>query len=144
MWKRGVGVPTPLNERRRRRTDTAGRALARYPARRMAGGNSTSIRRHCSQPVASAVDLHFGFSHSNGSHTRYVSRLPPPRRPFNFQKPPRNEMRNGDGGAGAEIPQRSNRETRYKAGTRAERALGIHKESSSGTVKRSSRLTVQF
>src|SRR3989338_9448774 len=72
---------------RRRRTDTAGRALARYPALRMAGSNSTSIRRHCSQPVASAVDLFFAFLDFNGSLLPSqriiwgeVSRLPPPYR----------------------------------------------------------------
>src|SRR3989344_2399012 len=53
------------------------------------------------------------FLHPNGSHTRYVSRLPPPRRPFNFQKPPRNrcaclpacggeDWRRGGGGHGVE------------------------------------------
>ena len=45
-----------------------------------------------------------------------MSRLCPPRRPFNFQKPPRNEMRNGDSGAGRN-PTGSNRERGYKATT---------------------------
>src|SRR3990167_6475897 len=50
------------------------------------------------------IELHLN---PNGSHTGYVSRLPPPRRPFNFQKPPRNRCvwrrvrRGGGGGAPA-------------------------------------------
>src|SRR3989344_4756029 len=85
-WSGGWVCP-PHSMERRRRTDTAGRALARYPARRMAGSNSTSIRRHCSQPVASAVDLFFAFLDFNGSLLpsqrliwEEVSRLPPPYR----------------------------------------------------------------
>src|SRR3989338_7565519 len=109
----------------RRRTDNAGRALARSPARRMAGGNSTSIRRHCSQPVASAIV----FLHFNGSLLpsqrliwEEVSRLPPPRRPFNFQKPPRNgcaclpALGGGDwgGGGGRGRASRRVRECQYE------------------------------
>jgi len=139
-WSGGWVCP-PHSMERRRRTDTAGRALARYPARRMAGSNSTSIRRHCSQPVASAVDLHFGFLDFNGSllpsqrlKWEEVSRLaaaPPPIRSNGFPREIKNDggsVRRGGGceGARARAPERSttesNRDAKVKATARAERA----------------------
>src|SRR3989338_4106350 len=72
------------------------------------------------------------FLHPNGSHTRYVSRLPPPSRPFNFQKTPGKWVwlpvrlwGRGWGAGGGRARSRIG-PLPYKATARAERAKSVN------------------